>query len=125
MRLLLEQGKRLLKILGLILAAKQTAAGQAVLIAPVHLRFGWRRHRFVWDIVRWGLREIIPVVIRLGRLRQRRFFLVLHRDTVLLVIWMENLLARPQCYRFLNDDVLIRLNSFCWERGRRGGRSSL
>ena len=29
LRLLLEQGKRLLKILGLILAAKQTAAGQA------------------------------------------------------------------------------------------------
>lgn len=86
LRLLLEQGKRLLKILGLILAAKQTAAGQAVLIAPVHLRFGWRRHRLVWDFLRWSFHGIIPVVIRLGRLRQRRFFLVLHRDTVLLVI---------------------------------------
>ena len=125
LRLLLEQGKRLLKILGLILAAKQTAAGQAVLIAPVHLRFGWRRHRFVWDIVRWGLREIIPVIIRLGRLRQRRFFLVLHRDTVLLVIWMENLLARPQCYRFLNDDVFDPLEFLLLGKGKRGGRSSL
>ena len=118
LRLLLEQGKRLLKILGLILAAKQTAAGQAVLIAPVHLRFGWRRHRFVWDIVRWGLREIIPVIIRLGRLRQRRFFLVLHRDTVLLVIWMENLLARPQCYRFLNDDVFDPLEFLLLGKGK-------
>ena len=85
---------------------------------PVHLRFGWRRHRLVWDFLRWSFHGIIPAVIRLGCLRQRRFFLVLHRDTVLLVIWMENLLACPQSYRFLNDDIFDPLEFLLLGKGK-------
>ena len=118
LRLLLEQGKRLLKVLGLILAAKQTAASQAVFFAPVHLRFGRRRHCFVWGFLRWSFYGIIPAVVRMGRLRQRRFFLVLHRSMVLLVIRMEYLLARPQSYRFLNDDVFDPLECLLLGKGK-------